>query len=182
MGPIKLLSAVALALTAAAVSWDAAPFNLASVPLAVRTWLPQRADTAPNTAWSQFWTGSKSLEVLLVSSYGSKLTYLGNAVHVSAKYLCDDCRAGGFELSDYTPTSVQNGFITTGNIVTQQVMLENNEFYIGYNDHIQQGVGYYSTLNPISLYSNFTLGKYHLLGLLEYQATGRYPKAAHNLG
>ena len=37
---------------------------------------------------------------------------------------------------------------------------------------------------PILLYSNPTLGKYLLLGLLEYQATGQYPNAwaAHDLG
>jgi len=37
---------------------------------------------------------------------------------------------------------------------------------------------------PIILYSNPTLGKYLLLGLLEYQATGQYPNAwaAHDLG
>lgn len=62
----KLLSAVTLALTVAAVSWDATPFNPASVPLAVRTpylsaWLPQGAGTALNAAWPQFWTGSVSL-------------------------------------------------------------------------------------------------------------------------
>ncbi|KAG1815522.1 uncharacterized protein BJ212DRAFT_1481299 [Suillus subaureus] len=37
---------------------------------------------------------------------------------------------------------------------------------------------------PILLYTNPTLGKYLLLGLLEYQATGQYPNAwaAHDLG
>ncbi|OAX44537.1 hypothetical protein K503DRAFT_778460 [Rhizopogon vinicolor AM-OR11-026] len=128
---------------------------------------------------------------------------------------------------------------TTGNIVTQQVMLENNEFYIGYNDHIQQpffrgswlllysecfclhssettysavlvraqaldqmvqsdasanssnyaSAVMLSNVNsviipaqwPILLYSNPTPGKYLLLGLLEYQATGKYPQAAHDL-
>lgn len=39
----------------------------------------------------------KSLKVLLVSSFGSKLIHLDNAVHVNAKCFRDVRRAGGFE-------------------------------------------------------------------------------------
>lgn len=59
----KFLSLATSAMTASSVSWNATPFNPASVPLAVRTpylsaWLPQGAATALNGAWPQFWTGS----------------------------------------------------------------------------------------------------------------------------
>ena len=48
------------------VSWDATPFNPASVPLAVRSpflsaWLAQGSGTALNDAWPTFWTGSVSI-------------------------------------------------------------------------------------------------------------------------
>jgi hypothetical protein len=61
----KFFSLTILALTASAVSWNATPFNPASVPLAVQSpylsaWLPQGAGTALNGAWPQFWTGSVS--------------------------------------------------------------------------------------------------------------------------
>jgi hypothetical protein len=65
MSLTNFLSFAILVLTASAVSWDATPFNPASVPLAVRSpylsaWLPQGAGTALNGAWPQFWTGSVS--------------------------------------------------------------------------------------------------------------------------
>jgi hypothetical protein len=67
MGLTNFLSLAILVLAASAVSWDATPFNPASVPLAVRSpylsaWLPQGAGTALNGAWPQFWTGSVSFE------------------------------------------------------------------------------------------------------------------------
>ena len=48
------------------VTWDATPFNPASIPLAVRSpyfsaWLSQGAGTALNAAWPTFWTGSVSM-------------------------------------------------------------------------------------------------------------------------
>jgi hypothetical protein len=67
MGLTNFLSLAILVLAASAVSWNATPFNPASVPLAVRSpylsaWLPQGAGTALNGAWPQFWTGSVSFE------------------------------------------------------------------------------------------------------------------------
>ncbi|KAH9943507.1 uncharacterized protein BXZ73DRAFT_97546 [Epithele typhae] len=65
MRPFSRLAAWAslLAPVLGAVTWDATPFNPASVPLAVRTpylsaWLAQGSGTALNDNWPQFWTGS----------------------------------------------------------------------------------------------------------------------------
>ena len=56
-------------LVLADVSWDATPFNPASVPLAVRSpylsaWLAQGAGTALDAAWPTFWTGSVSISCI----------------------------------------------------------------------------------------------------------------------
>ena len=58
-----LLSASFFLSVVASVSWQATPFNPASIPLAVRSpylsaWLPQGAGAALNAAWPTFWTGS----------------------------------------------------------------------------------------------------------------------------
>ena len=62
---IAAVSSIVLAPVLGAVTWDATPFNPASVPLAVRTpyvsaWLAQGSGTALNDAWPTFWTGSVS--------------------------------------------------------------------------------------------------------------------------
>lgn len=44
-----------------------------------------------------------------------------------------------------------NWTTSTGNILTHQVMLENQELYIEYSDYIQQGAAYYSTPNSSSV-------------------------------
>ncbi|KAG0709752.1 hypothetical protein DFH29DRAFT_978606 [Suillus ampliporus] len=205
----NLLSLATLVLTAAAASWNATPFNPASVPLAVRTpylsaWLPQGAGTALNGAWPQFWTGSASF------FDGTTYTFLGDPVVSGAElaiqksleftstqsifvmtagpvdlnviflspveptdllkqsvpfsYLALSAVSndgGSHTVSVYTDISAEwvsgddsltvNWTTTTGNILTHQVMLENQELYTEYSDHIQQGAAYYSTLNSSSV-------------------------------
>ncbi|KAJ6539470.1 hypothetical protein B0H19DRAFT_1213411 [Mycena capillaripes] len=51
-------SALLLATAVQAITWTATPFNPASLPLAVRTPLPQGAGAALNDVWPTFWTGS----------------------------------------------------------------------------------------------------------------------------
>ena len=66
--PALLATGVSLLLgpVLGAVTWNATPFNPASVPLAVRTpylsvWLPQGAGTALNDQWAAFWNGDVSV-------------------------------------------------------------------------------------------------------------------------
>lgn len=81
----NFLSLATSALTASSVSWNATPFNPASVPLAVRTpylsvWLPQGAGTALNGAWPQFWTGSTLGWAGYIRVDGATYTFLGDPV------------------------------------------------------------------------------------------------------
>ncbi|KAJ8587203.1 DUF1793-domain-containing protein [Rhizopogon salebrosus TDB-379] len=211
----KLLVTATLALTAAAVSWDATPFNPASIPLAVRTpylsaWLPQGSGTALNGAWPQFWTGSTLGWAGYVRVDDTTYTFLGDPVVAGAElatqkslkftstqsifvmtagpvdlnvnffspveptdllkqsipfsYLALSAVSndgGSHTVSVYTDISAEwvsgddsltvNWTTTTGDILTHQVMLENQELYVEYNDHIQQGAAYYSTLNYSSV-------------------------------
>ncbi|KAG2056314.1 DUF1793-domain-containing protein [Suillus hirtellus] len=81
----NFLSLATSALSASSVSWNATPFNPASVPLAVRTpylsaWLPQGAGTALNGAWPQFWTGSTLGWAGYIRVDGATYTFLGDPV------------------------------------------------------------------------------------------------------
>lgn len=90
MGLTKFILLTTLALTTSAVSWNATPFNPASVPLAVRSpylsaWLPQSAGTALNGAWPQFWTGSTLGWAGYIRVDGATYTFLGDPVVAGAE-------------------------------------------------------------------------------------------------
>lgn len=89
MGLTKFFALITLTLTASAVSWNATPFNPASVPLAVRSpylsaWLPQGAGTMLNGAWPQFWTGSSLGWAGYIRVDGATYTFLGDPVAAGA--------------------------------------------------------------------------------------------------
>lgn len=202
MGLTNFLSLAILVLAASAVSWNATPFNPASVPLAVRSpylsaWLPQGAGTALNGAWPQFWTGSILGWAGYIRVDGDTYTFLGDPVVAGAKsavqksleftstqsifvmtagpvdinvnflspveptdllkqsipfsYLALSAVSndgGSHNVSVYTDISAEwvsgddsltvNWTTTTGNILTHQVMLENQELFTEYRDHIQR--------------------------------------------
>ncbi|KAG2042315.1 hypothetical protein BDR03DRAFT_1006723 [Suillus americanus] len=89
MGLTKFFALITLTLTASAVSWNATPFNPASVPLAVRSpylsaWLPQGAGTTLNGVWPQFWTGSTLGWAGYIRVDGATYTFLGDPVAAGA--------------------------------------------------------------------------------------------------
>ncbi|KAF9226579.1 hypothetical protein BS17DRAFT_814525 [Gyrodon lividus] len=53
-------------------------------------------------------------------------------------------------LSARRPQTVNWTSTTTGNVLTHQIMLENQQVYAGYNDFIMQGAAYYPTWNNAS--------------------------------
>jgi hypothetical protein len=74
--------ALALASLSSALSWDATPFNPASVPLAVRspylsTWLPQGGGAALNGAWPTHWAGQVTAWTGYVKVDNATYTFLG---------------------------------------------------------------------------------------------------------
>ncbi|KAH7929420.1 DUF1793-domain-containing protein [Leucogyrophana mollusca] len=215
MGLTNLASFASLTLGVAAVSWDATPFNPASVPLAVRTpylsaWLPQGAGTALNGAWPQFWTGSTLGWAGYVRVDNTTYTFMGaptvagaeaatqksveftstqsifvmtaGPVDLTANFLSPveptdlvkqstpfsylslsavSTDGGSHSVSIYTDISAEWASgddtqtvnwtsTTTGDILTHQVMLEDQQIYTEYSDHIQQGAVYYSTPNTVS--------------------------------
>ncbi|KIJ70075.1 hypothetical protein HYDPIDRAFT_78948 [Hydnomerulius pinastri MD-312] len=219
MGLFKLASSASVALlttAVSAVSWDATPFNPASIPLAVRTpylsaWLAQGEGTALNGAWPQFWTGAtlgwagyvrvdnttynflgaptvagaqaatqKSMEF---TSTQSNFVMSAGPVDLSASFLSPveptdlvkqstplsylalsavSTDGGSHTVSVYTDISAEWASAsdntqtvnwtstTTGDVLTHQVMLEDQQVFTEYNDFIMEGAAYYSTQNTAS--------------------------------
>ncbi|KAK7695932.1 hypothetical protein QCA50_000571 [Cerrena zonata] len=213
---LPLLAAITFLFTGlahAAVTWTAAPFNPASVPLAVRTpylsaWLPQGSGTALNANWPTFWTGQIVGWAGYVRVDGTAYSFLGTpgtntptqkAVQKSFEFTSTQSTfvltAGPVDITvnflspvepnnlvqqslpfsylsvtaapndgkshsvqvytdisaewisgDLTLTATWNT-TTTGDIITHQVQLQNQQAFTENRDRIQQGSAFYSIQN-----------------------------------